>query len=157
MEISVWINLIYRVLIRNHALQYWRVPGWQAKTGNLFGLYWFVKLKWDWISLKKLLLDRYLDIYISRKIGLCMRWFGRSKLSIFWSENSNLLHILIFLLFFAGVVKSSAFCTPLLLFQRVEVFTLQFDAKTWIKYFNLFETTLTVSKTGFDKSCKQIK
>ena len=61
MEISVWINLIYRVLIRNHTLQYWRVLSWKAKTGNLFGLYWFVKLKWDWISLKKLLCRRLLD------------------------------------------------------------------------------------------------
>ena len=54
--------------------------------------------------------------------------------------------ILIFLLFFAGIVKSSAFCTLLLLLQRVEVFKFQFDAKTWIRYFNLFEIALTVSK-----------
>jgi hypothetical protein len=53
---------------------------------------------------------------------------------------------LIFLLFFAGIVKSSAFCTLLLLFQRVEASKLQFDAKTWLKYFNLFEISLTVSK-----------
>ena len=54
--------------------------------------------------------------------------------------------ILIFLLFFAVVVKSSAFCTLLLLFQRVEVLKLQFDAKTWLKHFNLFEIALTVCK-----------
>ena len=54
--------------------------------------------------------------------------------------------ILIFLLFFAGVVKSSAFCTLLLLFQRVEVLKLQYDKKTWLKHFNLFGIALTVSK-----------
>ena len=54
--------------------------------------------------------------------------------------------ILIFLLFFAGVVKSSAFCTLLLLFQRVEVLKLHFDTKMWLKHFNLFEIALKVSK-----------
>ena len=39
---------------------------------------------------------------------------------------------LIFLLFFAEFVKSSAFYTLLLLFQRVDMFELQFDAKITI-------------------------
>ena len=46
---------------------------------------------------------------------------------------------LIFLLFFAGVVKSTAFCTLLLLFQWVDMFELQFDGKMWLKHINLFE------------------
>ena len=37
--------------------------------------------------------------------------------------------ILIFALFFNGVVKSSAFCTLLMLFPRVDILELQFDAK----------------------------
>ena len=138
MEISVWINLIYRVLIRNHALQYWRVPGWQAKTGNLFGLYWFVKLKWDWISLKKMLLDRYLDIYISRKIGLCMRWFGRSKLSIFWSENSNLLFSFFFY-FLQELSNPVLFGHCQCYIKNVEIFDSRFRVKLQSKYFNSLE------------------
>ena len=138
MEISVWINLIYRVLIRNHALQYWRVPGWQAKTGNLFGLYWFVKLKWDWISLKKLLLDHYLDIYISRKIGLCMRWFGRSKLSIFWSENSNILFSFFFY-FLQELSNPVLFGHCQCYFKKVGIFDSRFCVKLQFKYFNSLE------------------
>ena len=52
----------------------------------------------------------------------------------------------IFLLFFAGVVKSTAFCTLLLLFQWVDMFELQFDGKMWLKHINLFEIAATVCK-----------
>ena len=40
---------------------------------------------------------------------------------------------LIFLLFFAGIVESTAFCTLLLLFCRVEISEFRFDAKTRLK------------------------
>ena len=93
-----------------------------------------------------------LDIYISQKTKLCVvnledqfQMSLEAKLINFliWKFKSI---ILIFLLFFAVVVKSGAFCTLLLLFQRVEVIKLQFDTKTWLKQFNLFEIALTVSK-----------
>ena len=144
MEISVWINLIYRVLIRNHLLQYWRVPGWQAKTENL--LYWFVKLKWDWIYLKKLLLDRYLDIYISRKIGLCMSWFGRPisnqptgqsyhffdlKIQIYYSHFSSI--------FLQELSNPVLFGHYQCYFKKVEIFDSHFCVKLQFKYFNSLE------------------
>ena len=93
-----------------------------------------------------------LDIYISQKTRLCVvnledqfQMSLEAKLINFliWKFKSI---ILIFLLFFAVVVKSGAFCTLLLLFQRVEVLKFQFDTKTWLKQFNLFEIALTVSK-----------
>ena len=80
-----------------------------------------------------------LDIYISQKTRLCVvnledqfQMSLEAKLINFliWKFKSIML---IFLLFFAVVVKSGAFCTLLLLFQRVEVLKFQFDTKTWLK------------------------
>ena len=71
----------------------------------------------------------YLDIYISQNIRLWrvilspnFKQLYRLKILNFliWKFKSI---ILIFLLFFAWVVKSSAFCTHLILFQRVEICT----------------------------------
>ena len=87
-----------------------------------------------------------LDIYISQKTRLNLEDQFQTSLEaklinfLIWKFRSI---ILIFLLFFAVVVKSSAFCTMLQLFQRVEVLKLQFDTKMWL---NLFEIALTVSK-----------
>ena len=44
------------------------------------------------------------------------------------------LRYIIFLPFLVGVVNSSAFCTQLLLIQRVAVFKFQFDPKTWLLF-----------------------
>ena len=94
----------------------------------------------------------YLNIYISRKIRLCVVDLeGQFQTTLpakpinfsIWKFRSI---ILIFLLFFAGVVKSSAFCTLLMLFQRVEILELQFDAKTLLKWFNLLGIASTVCK-----------
>ena len=94
----------------------------------------------------------YLDIYISQNIRLCKGDFEgqfqtslQARIMIFFIWKFIFI-ILIFFLFFARIVKSTAFCTLLLLFQRVEVLKLQFDTKTWLKQVNLFEIALTVSK-----------
>ena len=72
----------------------------------------------------------YLDIYISRKTRLCVvdlegkyQTNIQAKLINFlvWKFRSIILN---FLRFFAGFVKSSAFYTLLLLFQRVDMFEL---------------------------------
>ena len=77
----------------------------------------------------------YLEIYISRKIRSCVvdledkfQTNLQAKLLNFlvWKFKSI---ILIFLLFFAEFVKSTAFYTLLLLFQRVDILELRFDAK----------------------------
>ena len=74
----------------------------------------------------------YLDIYISRKIRLCVVDFegkfqanlqAKLFISLVWKFNSI---IIIFLLFIAEFVKYSAFYTLMLLFQRVDIFELQF-------------------------------
>ena len=75
----------------------------------------------------------YLDIYISRKIRLCVvdlegqfQTSLQPKLINFFTWKFRSV-ILIFLLFFAGIVKYIAFYTLLLLFQRLEIFELWFD------------------------------
>ena len=79
-----------------------------------------------------------LDIYISQKSSLCVvnledqfQTCLEAKLINFliWKFRSIML---IFLLFFAGVVKSSVFCTLLLLFQRDDLLKFQFDSKYWL-------------------------
>ena len=72
----------------------------------------------------------YLDIYISRKIRLCVVDFlGKfqtnlpAKLINFLVWKFKYI-ILIFLLFFEEFVKSTAFSQLLLLFQRVDIFEL---------------------------------
>ena len=93
-----------------------------------------------------------LDVYISQKTRLCAVNLEDQFQTCLVAKLINFLIwkfrsiILIFLLFFAGIVKSIAFCTLLLLFQRVEVLKLQFDAKMWLKHFNLFEIAVTVCK-----------
>ena len=69
----------------------------------------------------------YLDIYISQNIRLCKCNFEGKFL--IWKFR---FIILIFLLFVAEFVKSTAFCTLMLLFQRVDMFGLHFDAKITI-------------------------
>ena len=77
-----------------------------------------------------------LDIYISQKTRLCVVNLEDQFQTCLEAKLINFLIlkfrsiILIFLLFFAVVVKSGAFCTLLLLFQRVEVLKFQFDTKT---------------------------
>ena len=65
-----------------------------------------------------------LDIYISQNIRLCKGDFEgqfqtslQARIMIFFTWKFISI-IPIFLLFFAGVVKSTAFCTQLLLFQK---------------------------------------
>ena len=66
----------------------------------------------------------HLNVYISQKIRLCVvNLEGQFQTSLeaklinllIWKFRSI---ILVFLLFFAGVVKFSAFCTPLMLFPK---------------------------------------
>ena len=94
----------------------------------------------------------YLDIYISRKIRLCVADLKgkfqtnlQAKLLNFlvWKFRSI---ILIFLLFFAEFVKSTASYKLLRLFQRVDMFELQFDAKITIQACQLFGIAATVCK-----------
>ena len=60
--------------------------------------------------------------------------------------------IFIFLLFFAGIAKSTAFCTLSLL----KIFELWFDTKTLFQYFKIFGIAATCEKSiGFDNSCKK--
>ena len=66
----------------------------------------------------------YLDIYISQNIRLCKGDFeGQLQTSLearimYFLNWKFIFIIIIFLLFFAGIVKSTAFCTLLLLFQK---------------------------------------
>ena len=135
----------------------WSLNSWKDTPFHLWFLLWIFLFggvqrllwkdevgRWYWKSHCS-----HLDIYISQKTRLCVvnledqfQMSLEAKLINFliWKFKSI---ILIFLLFFAVVVKSGAFCTLLLLFQRVEVLKLQFDTKMWL---NLFEIALTVSK-----------
>ena len=80
----------------------------------------------------------YLDIYISQNIRLCKGNFEGEFQTTLQAKGINFFIwkfrfiILIFLLFLAEFVKSTAFCTLLLLFQRVDMFELRFDAKITI-------------------------
>ena len=60
-----------------------------------------------------------------------------------WKFKSAILN---FLLFFAKFVKSTAFYTLLLLFQRVDMLELRFDAKITIQICQLFGIAATVCK-----------
>ena len=74
----------------------------------------------------------YWDIYISQKIRLCEGDFESKFQTIVQASIMNFLIwkfrsiTLIFLLFFARVVKSTAFCTQLLLFQKGSVVSVTF-------------------------------
>jgi hypothetical protein len=81
----------------------------------------------------------YLDIHISQKIRLFKGDFedkfqfnlqAKSITFLGWKFRSITI---IFLLFFAEFVKSTAFYTLLVLFQRVDMFELRFDAKIAIQ------------------------
>ena len=94
----------------------------------------------------------FLDIYISRKIRLCVvdlegkfQTNLQAKLLNFlvWKFRSIILN---FLLFFAGFVKSSAFCNLSLLFQRVEIFELWFEAKMRLTCIDHLKMAATVCK-----------
>ena len=94
----------------------------------------------------------YLNIYISQTIRLCKGDFegkfqfnlqAKSITFLGWKFRSI---ILIFLLFFAEFVKSTAFYTLLLLFQRVDMFELRFDAKIAIQICQLFGIAATACK-----------
>ena len=94
----------------------------------------------------------FLDIYISRKIRLCVvdlqGKFQTNLLAkpinfLVWKFKSI---ILIFLLFFAEFVKSTAFYTLLLLFQRVDMFELWFLHQIAIQTCQLFGIAATVCK-----------
>ena len=80
----------------------------------------------------------YLDIYISQNIRLCKGDFEGQFQTTLQAKGINIMVgkfrfvILIFLLFFSEFAKSSAFCTMLLLCQRVDKFELQFNAKITI-------------------------
>ena len=79
----------------------------------------------------------YLDIYISPNIRLWKGDFEGKFQSNIQAKTINFIIwkcrfiLLIFLLFFAEFVKSSAFYTLLLLFQRVDMFELWFLHQTW--------------------------
>ena len=95
----------------------------------------------------------YLDIYISQKIRLFVVDLEEVKFQtnlqaklinfLVWKFKSI---IWIFLLFFAEFVKSTAFYTLLLLFQRVDELELRFDAKIAIPTCQLFGIAVTVCK-----------
>ena len=94
----------------------------------------------------------YLDIYISQNIWL---WKGdfegkvqsnlKAKTINFFIRKIRFIK-LIFLLFFAEFVKSSAFYTLLLLFQRVDMFELWFLHQIAIQTCQLFGIAATVCK-----------
>ena len=94
----------------------------------------------------------YLDIYILPKIRLCVDDLeGKFQINLQAKSITFLVWkfrfiILIFLLFFAGFVKSTAFYKLLRLFQRVDMFELQFDAKITIQICQLFGIAATVCK-----------
>ena len=63
--------------------------------------------------------------------------------------------ILIFLLFFAGIVKSTAFCTLSLLFQKGWSIWVMFLCQITTPIFQLLWTTVTVCKKHW--ICKKLK
>ena len=94
----------------------------------------------------------YLDIYISQNIRLCkgdiegkFQAVLQAKGIIFLIWKFRFI-ILIFLLVFAEFVKSTAFYTLLLLFQRVDISKLWFLHQNAIQACQLFEIAPTVCK-----------
>ena len=105
----------------------------------------------------------YLDIYISQKIRLCVTsWFWRPisnqpagrihklfdlKIQIYYTHFSS---------FFAGIVKSNAFFTLSLLFQKGWYIWVIFCVKSQLQYFNSLEQQWQCAKSSeFDNSCKK--
>ena len=94
----------------------------------------------------------YLNIYISWKIRLCLvnlegqvqaNFLTKPIISFIWKFKSI---ILIFALFFAGVVKSSAFCTLLMLFPKGWIIWVTFLRQIAIQVFQLLGIASTVCK-----------
>ena len=92
----------------------------------------------------------YLNIYISRKIRLCgvdlegqfhTTLLANDIIFLIWNLRSI---ILIFLLFFAGVVKSTVFCTLLMLFPKGWIIGVTFLRQIAIQVFQLFGIAKTV-------------
>ena len=94
----------------------------------------------------------YLDIYISQNIRLCKGDFEGKFETILQAKGISFFIwkftfiILIFLLVFAEFVKSTAFYTLLLLFQRVDISKLWFLHQNAIQTCQLFRITATVFK-----------
>ena len=94
----------------------------------------------------------YLDIYISQNIRLCKGDFEGKFQTILQAKGINFFIwkftfiILIFLLVFAEFVKSTAFYTLLLIFQRVDISKLWFLHQNAIQACQLFEIAATVCK-----------
>ena len=88
----------------------------------------------------------YLDIYISWKIRLGMRFIWKanfkpaykSKLSIFWSENWNLLFSFFFY-FLQELSNPVLFGHSRCYFKKVEISESRFCIKLQFKYFNSLE------------------
>ena len=94
----------------------------------------------------------YLDIYISRKIRLCIVDLeGKFQINfLVWKFKSVLYSF--FFYFFAEFVKSSAFYTLLLLFQRVDMFELWFLHQIAIQTCQTWRHFLTHAK-HFEGEC----
>jgi hypothetical protein len=94
----------------------------------------------------------YLDIYISQNIRLCKGDFEGKFQTILQAKGINFLIwkfrfiILIFLLVFAEFVKSTAFYTLLLLFQRFDISKLWFLHQNVIQTCQLFGIAASVCK-----------
>ena len=94
----------------------------------------------------------YLDIYISQNLKLCKGDFAGKFQIILQAKGINFFIwkftfiILIFLLVFAEFVKSTAFYTLLLIFQRVDISKLWFLHQNAIQACQLFEIAATVCK-----------
>ena len=92
-------------------------------------IHYIVSFSWvTWFNSQPTAHCSYLDIYISQNIRLCKCDFEGKFQTILQAKGINFFIwkfrfiILIFLLVFAEFVKSTAFCTLLLLFQRVDMF-----------------------------------
>ena len=104
----------------------------------------------------------YLAIYISQKIRLCLVDFEDQFQTSLQAESINFLNakfksiILIFLLFFAGIVKSTGLCTLSLLFQKGWSIWVMFCVNSQLQYFNSLEQQWQRAKSsGFDNSCQK--
>ena len=94
--------------------------------GSLWGKVWCAEV--SELVLCTLVHCSYLNIYVSRKIRLCLVDLEDQFQTTLQVKGINFsiwkfrYIILIFLLFFAGIVKFSAFCTSLMLFPKGWIF-----------------------------------
>ena len=140
-------------------------PNWESNTLQLvqrMHVDWTIKLMSDIraksIPFPETLLTttishcRYLNIYISQKTRLCavdLKGKFQTNLqakSITFFVWKFRFFVLIFLLFFEEFVKSTAFYTLLLIFQRVDISKLWFLHQNAIQACQLFEIAATVCK-----------